>query len=105
MDSEEAIRHAAITDLERAIGPHSALYIMSTLPVVNWHELATKDDSKHVATKDDLQHVATKDDLRVFGAELRMEIHQSFEAHTRWMVGYMTTLSAVVLTVAKLWLA
>ena len=119
MDNEESIRHAAINDLERAVGPQSALYIMSKLPVVNWHELATKDDLKALATKDDLKALATKDefqelklstsaDLRVMCADLRTDVHQAITEQTRFMVTFfvpfITGWSAVVLVAAKLWL-
>jgi hypothetical protein len=97
VDNEESIRHTAVSDLERAIGPRSALYIMSKLPVVNWHELATKED---------LKPLATKDDLRVLAAEIRSEMHQGFTEQTRWLVGFMTTFvgvwSAVLIGAAKL---
>lgn len=46
--------------------------------------------------------VATKDDLRVLSAELRTEIHQGFAAQTRWLMGYVTALSAIMLAVARL---
>lgn len=66
---------------------------MSWLPIVNWHELATKED---------LKVYATKDDLRVMSAELRIELHQSLASQTRWLAGFNLTLAALVLTVAKL---
>lgn len=96
MDTEESIRHAAVTDLERAIGPQSALYIRSNLPIVNRHELATKED---------LESLVTKDDLKVLAAEIRSELHQGFVDPTRWLVGYTTTFigvwSAVLIGAAK----
>lgn len=97
MDNEESIRHTAVSDLERAIGPQSALYIMSKLPVVNWHELATKEDLRQLR-----EEMATKADLRVLAAELRMEMHQGFASQTRWLAGFNVTLAAVVLAAAKL---
>ena len=38
----------------------------------------------------------------VLGADLRTEMHQGFAAQTRWLLGYVTALSAVVLAVARL---
>lgn len=101
MDNEESIRHTAVSDLERAIGPQSALYIMSKLPVVNWHELATKEDIRQLR-----EEVATKVDLKVLAADIRSEMHQGFTEQTRWLVGFMTTFvgvwSAVLIGAAKL---
>jgi hypothetical protein len=46
--------------------------------------------------------VATKDDLRVFSAELRAELHADIVGQTRWLTGYVTALSVVLLAAARL---
>ena len=58
---------------------------------VPWHD---------VATRDDLQLLRAE--LRADMADLRSEMHRGFTAQTRWLMGYVTALSAVVLAVARL---
>lgn len=122
MDSDESIRMRVVGELERVLGPEAALYIMSNLPVVNWHELSTKADLAAVSadvaalaasTKAEFtairDEMATKADLRVFVAELRSEIatvrtemYQGLISQTKWFVGTNVALVGIALTAAKL---
>ena len=111
-----------VAELERVVGPEAALYIMSNLPVVDWHELATKTDL-HAELAAVREEMATKADLRVLAAELRGEMsglrgemsglrgemsglrgemYQALNAQTKWFVGTNVAVAGIALTVAKL---
>ena len=115
MASGESIRMRVVAELERVVGPEAALYIMSNLPVVDWHELATKTDL-HAELAAVREEMATKADLRVLAAELRGEMsalrgemsglrgemYQALNAQTKWFVGTNVAVAGIALTVAKL---
>ncbi len=84
MTIDERLRLNIHTKLSELLGPEEADAIMSNMLPVQWRD------------------VATKDDLRVLAAELRTEIHQSIVGQTRWLTGYVTALSVVMLAVARL---
>lgn len=129
MDHDDSIRMRVVGELERLIGPEAALYNMSNLPIVNWHELATKEDLEAIRAE-----MATKADLRVLNAEwhgefaslrtefatlradsatefasvrtelatLRGDMHQAIAAQTRWFVATNVALLGVCLAAARL---
>ena len=80
--------HSKLTEL---LGSEEATALIEHIMPVPWHDVATKDDLKLLRA-----------DLEVFRAELRAEMHQGFTAQTRWLMGYVTALSAIMLAVARL---
>jgi hypothetical protein len=81
---DERLRLNIHNKLTELLGTEEADALMSHMLPVPWHD------------------VATKDDLRVLSAELRTELHQSIVGQTRWLAGYVTALSVVLLAVARL---
>ena len=64
---------------------------MTRMLPVPWHDVATKDDLRVLSAE-----------LRRDMADLRTELHQSIIGQTRWLTGYVTALSVVMLAVARL---
>ena len=83
MSIDERLRLNIHTKLTELIGPAEADALIAHIMPVPWPD------------------VATKDDLRVLSAEIRAEVHQGFVAQTRWLMGYVTALSAGLLTIAR----
>jgi len=83
---------------------------------VPWHDVATKDDLRLLRSDFDVLRAEVRTEIVGVRAELRTEIagvrteiadlrtefHQAIISQTRWLMGYVTALSAVMLTVARL---
>ena len=91
MAIDERLRLNIHTKFTELLGPEEADAIMSNMLPIQWRD---------VATKDDLQLLRA--DFRAETAELRTEIHRSVVGQTRWLTGYVTALSVVMLAVARL---
>ena len=87
MAIDERLRLNIHTKLTELLGSEEATALIEHIMPVPWHDVATKDDLRLLRA-----------DIDVFRAEL----HQGFAAQTRWLMGYVTALSAVVLAVARL---
>ena len=68
---------------------------MSHMLPVPWHDVATKDDLRVLSAE-------LRGDLAGMRAELRTELHDGIVGQTRWLTGYVTALSVVMLAVARL---
>ncbi len=91
MTIDERLRLTIHTKLTELLGSEEADALIAHIMPVPWHD---------VATTDDLQLLRA--DLEVFRAELRTELHQSIVSQTRWLMGYVTALSVIMLAVARL---
>ena len=69
---------------------------------VPWHDVATKDDLQNLRVELRADIGVLRADMHRDMADLRTELHQGFAAQTRWLMGYVTALSAIMLAVARL---
>jgi hypothetical protein len=102
MAIDERLRLNIHTKLTELLGSEEATALIEHIMPVPWTDVATKDDlhNLRVELRSDIA-VVRADMLREM-ADLRTEMHQGFAAQTRWLLGYVTALSAVVLAVARL---
>ena len=113
--------HSKLTEL---LGSEEATALIEHIMPVPWHDVATKDDLENqgILLRSDMAEfkVEMRADMAEFKAEmradmavlcsdmqrdmagLRTEMHQGFAAQTRWLMGYVTALSAIMLAVARL---
>ena len=116
MAIDERLRLSIHTQLTELLGSEEATALIEHIMPVPWHDVATKDDLENLRVElradvavlsrdmDVLRADMGRDmaDLRTEMAGLRTEMYQGFAAQTRWLMGYVTALSAVVLAVARL---
>jgi hypothetical protein len=98
MVTSEAARHALYAELENLLGAEHADTLMTSLPMEQAGQLATKTDIDRLDEKFD--RLEAKFDA--FAVEIRGEVremdklmHQQFRNYTITMVGAMTALTAV----------
>jgi hypothetical protein len=110
---DERLRLSIHTKLSALIGDAEADALITHIMPVPWNEVATRDDLRLTASelradmatmRADLRSEMAdlRTELRADMADLRTELHQGMAAQTRWLTGYMTALSAVMLSVARL---
>jgi hypothetical protein len=87
--------HAKLTEL---LGSEEATALIEHIMPVPWTDVATKDDLQLMRADID----GFRAEIRADMADLRTEMHQGFTAQTRWLMGYVTALSAIMLAVAQL---
>jgi hypothetical protein len=116
MAIDERLRLKIHTKLTELLGSEEATALIEHIMLVPWHDVATKDDLENLRVElragitvvrsdmDVLRADMGRDmaDLRTEMAGLRTEMHQGFAAQTRWLMGYVTALSAIMLAVARL---
>lgn len=124
MPIDERLRLSIHTKLSALIGDDEADALITHIMPVPWNEVATRDDLRLTASelradmatmRADLRSqmadlrselrtemAELRTELRTDMAGLRTELHHGMAAQTRWLTGYMTALSAVMLAVARL---
>ena len=120
MAIDERLRLNIHTKLTELLGSEEATALIEHIMPVPWHDVATKDDLRLLRADIDVFRADMSRDMDVLRADigremgvlradmgrdmadLRSEMHQGFTAQTRWLMGYVTALSAVVLAVARL---
>lgn len=95
MTIDDRLRLSIHTKLSELIGPDEADAIMSNMLPVQWRDVATKDDLRVLSAEFRTEMA----DLRT---DVRTEIHGAIVGQTRWVTGYVTALSVVMLAVARL---
>lgn len=120
MTIDERLRlsiHSKLTDL---IGQDEADAVIAHIRPVPWNDVATKDDIQLVRNemtvtraelRSEIAELRTefcagiaelRTDMSTGLADVRIEVHQAIVGQTRWLIGYLTALSVVMLTVARL---
>ena len=116
MAIDERLRLSIHTQLTELLGSEEATALIEHIMPVPWHDVATKDDLQLMRTDVENVRVELRADMAVLRADmevlrsdmgrdmadLRTEMHQGFTAQTRWLMGYVTALSAIMLAVARL---
>jgi hypothetical protein len=109
MAIDERLRLNIHTKLTELLGSEEATALIEHIMPVPWHDVATKDDLRLLRADIDVFRADMGRDMDVLRADmgrdmadLRTEMHQGFASQTRWLMGYVTALSAVVLAVARL---
>jgi hypothetical protein len=92
---DERLRLNIHNKLTELLGTEEADALMAHMLPVPWHDVATKDDLRVLSAE-------LRTEFRTELADLRTELHQSIVGQTRWLTGYVTTLSVVMLAVARL---
>ena len=95
MTIDERLRLNIHNNLTALLGSEEADALIAHIMPVPWHDVATKDDLRVLSAE--LRH-----DMAEMRTELRAEIHQAIVGQTRWLTGYVTALSIVMLAVARL---
>ena len=102
MAIDERLRLNIHTKLTELLGSEEATALIEHIMPVPWHDVATKDDLQ-------ILRVELRADIDVLRAgmhrdmaDLRSELHQAMVGQTRWLMGYVTALSAIMLAVARL---
>ena len=116
MAIDEGLRLSIHTQLTELLGSEEATALIEHIMPVPWHDVATKDDLENLRVELRADIAVVRADVAVLRADmdvlradmhremagLRTEMYQGFAAQTRWLMGYVTALSAVVLAVARL---
>lgn len=116
MSIDERLRLNIHTKLSQLLGSDEADALMVHMFSVPWHDVATKDDLRVVSAelRTEMAELRTEmaglrtelrtemADLRTEMAGLRTDLHQSVVGQTRWLIGYVSALAAVMITAAGL---
>ena len=94
---------------ESVLGPEGASTLMSHLPPVTWHHVATKDDLAVLETRLRAEISVSASGLRTEMADLRTEMAimrsdpaGSITRQTRWMLAVALTRGSVLVATARL---
>ena len=102
--------------LEAVLGQQEADTLMSHLPPVTWHDVATKDDVRacEVALRSHIDGavgglnatidgVATqlRSEMHVLGSDLRREFIEATNRQIKWLVTFAAGWTTVLLTLAR----
>ena len=98
MTIDERLRLNIHNKLTALLGSEEADALIAHIMPVPWHDVATKDDLQLVRADIDVLRADMGRDM----ADLRTEPHQAITSQTRWLMGYVTALSAIMLAVARL---
>ena len=98
MTIDERLRLNIHNKLTALLGSEEADALIAHIMPVPWHDVATKDDLRLVRADIDVLRADMGRDM----ADLRTELHRAITAQTRWLMGYVTALSAIMLAVALL---
>ena len=109
MAIDERLRLNIHTKLTELLGSEEATALIEHIMPVPWHDVATKDDLQNLRVELRADTAMLRADMEVLRADmhrdmadLRTEMHQGFAAQTRWLMSYVTALSAIMLAVARL---
>jgi hypothetical protein len=109
MAIDERLRLNIHTKLTELLGSEEATALIEHIMPVPWYDVATKDDLENLRVELRADIAVVRADMAVLRADLhrdmadlRTEMHQGFAAQTRWLMGYVTALSAIMLAVARL---
>ena len=102
MAIDERLRLNIHTKLTELLGSEEATALIEHIMPVPWHDVATKDDLQNLRVELRADIGVLRADMHRDMADLRTELHQGFAAQTRWLMGYVTALSAIMLAVARL---
>ena len=123
MAIDERLRLNIHTKLTELLGSEEATALIEHIMPVPWHDVATKDDLQLMRADIDVLRTELRSDIAVMRADmnvlradmdvlradmhrdmadLRTEMHQGFTVQTRWLMGYVTALSAIMLALARL---
>ena len=95
MTIDERLRLNIHNKLTELLGSEEADALMSRMIPVPWHDVATKDDLRVLSAE-------LRTEMAELRTDLRAEIHDAIVGQTRWVTGYVTALSVVMLAVARL---
>lgn len=97
---DDRIRLRIYEAFAELIGPEEAEALVENMVTV--HDVATKADVR--AVRDDMRVLSAelRGEMEKMRGELRAEIHQAVVGQTRWLIGYITAWSGVVLALAKM---
>lgn len=98
MAIDERLRLKIHTKLTALLGSEEATALIEHIMPVPLTDVATKDDLRLMRADIDVFRAEIRTDM----ADLRTQMHQGFAAQTRWLMGYVTALSAIMLAVARL---
>lgn len=127
MTIDERLRlniHSKLTEL---LGSEEADALIAHIMPVPWHDVTTKDDLRVLRSDLDVHAAELRTEIagvrsdlgteiagvradlrteiagvRIEVADLRTDFHRAIISQTRWLMGYVTALSAIMLTVARL---
>ena len=105
MAIDERLRLNIHTKLTALLGSEEATALIEHIMPVPWHDVTTKNDLQNLRVE--LRADGRDIDVLRAGmhrdmADLRSELHQAMVGQTRWLMGYVTALSAIMLAVARL---
>lgn len=92
---DERLRLNIYNKLTELLGTEEADALMAHMLPVAWHDVATNDDLRVLSAE-------LRRDMADMRTELRTELHDGIVGQTRWLTGYVTALSVVMLAVARL---
>lgn len=99
---DERLRLNIHNKLTELLGSEEADALMSRMIPVPWHDVATKDDLQLMRSDLDVLRAEFRAEMAELRTDLRAEIHDAIVGQTRWVTGYITALSIVMLAVARL---
>lgn len=102
MTIDERLRLNIHTKLTELLGSEEADALIAHIMPVPWHDVSTKDDLENQGILLRGEMAEFKAEMRSDMAALRVELHEGLVAQTRWLTGYFTALSVVMLAVARL---
>ncbi|MDW3214992.1 MAG: hypothetical protein R8G01_13395 [Ilumatobacteraceae bacterium] len=96
--------------LEAVLGQQEADTLMSHLPPVTWHDVATKDDVRasevavraHVDASVERLGTELRSEMHVLGADLRREFVEATNRQIKWLVTFAAAWTSVLVTVVRL---
>lgn len=102
MTIDERLRLNIHNKLTELLGTEEADALIAHIMPVPWQHVATKDDLRLLRSDLTVLRAEMRAEMAELRTDLRAEIHDAIVGQTRWVTGYITALSVVMLAVARL---
>lgn len=106
MSVDDQQRYQLHQRLESVLGTEEAATLMSHLPPVTWHNVATRDDLRVTTAELRGEMAELRTEMRVGFADVRtdlgQQIHDAMITQLRWSLGFFAAWSTAMLATVRI---